>query len=275
MALSLAYAELKKAEESLRKMNLELEERVEERTSELKNEKAEAERRNAELRKINSDLDNFIYTASHDLKAPISNIEGLVNEIKGSHIYDEDELHPLVDMMSSSIDRFKNTISELTEITKVQRGFNEDIEIIDIKELFEEVQEGLIGPIRENETEIEFNFDKAPVISFTKKNLRSIIYNLLSNAVKYRSPDRKPFIRVTTQPAGDYTLLTVEDNGLGIAPSQIGKIFSMFKRLHDHVEGSGIGLYIVKRMIENGGGKIEVESALGKGTAFKVYFKNR
>ncbi len=105
------------------------------------------------------------------------------------------------------------------------------------------------------------------------ENLKSVLYNLLSNPIKYRSLGREPWISVTCRSLGDYYVLTVGDNGLGMDMRQEAKIFALFKRLHTHVEGTGIGLYIVKRMIENAGGRIEVESKVGEGSTFKVYFK--
>ncbi len=109
-------------------------------------------------------------------------------------------------------------------------------------------------------------------VRFPRQYLRSIVYNLLSNALKYRSPHRDPLVKVVTFREGDWVVLCVEDNGLGIAPGQMDKLFQMFKRLHTHVEGTGIGLYMVKQMVENYGGSIEVESRPGEGTQFKVYF---
>ncbi len=96
---------------------------------------------------------------------------------------------------------------------------------------------------------------------------------MLSNAIKYRSPEREPQVSITCLTQGDYHVLTVQDNGLGMDMRQEEKIFALFKRLHAHVEGTGIGLYIVKKILENAGGKIEVESQVGIGSTFKVYFK--
>ena len=117
----------------------------------------------------------------------------------------------------------------------------------------------------------EFNM---PEIFYARKNLRSILYNLLSNAIKYRSPDRPLLVRIRTEQVGPETVLSVQDNGLGIRPHQLHKLFSMFTRLHSHVEGTGIGLYMIKRIIENNGGTIEVESEIEAGTRFTVRFKN-
>jgi signal transduction histidine kinase len=105
-----------------------------------------------------------------------------------------------------------------------------------------------------------------------RANLRSIIYNLLSNAIKYASPERPPYVVFETFREGTYTVLCIQDNGLGIPESQQPKLFSMFKRFHSHVDGTGVGLYMIKRVIENNRGKIEVQSTEGLGAQFKVYF---
>jgi len=105
---------------------------------------------------------------------------------------------------------------------------------------------------------------------FSRKNLRSIFYNLVSNAIKYRHANRNPIISLRTYHEKEFIVLKIEDNGLGIKEEDYHKLFEMFKRLHSHVEGSGIGLAIVKRIIENYGGKINVSSKLGEGTTFKI-----
>src|SRR5690606_26629256 len=102
----------------------------------------------------------------------------------------------------------------------------------------------------------------------------SIIYNLLSNAIKYQAPERPPVIQIHCNQTEQYTIVSIQDNGMGMKLPDTSKIFTMFKRLHTHVEGTGIGLFMVKRIIENAGGKIAVESELGKGSRFSIYVKN-
>lgn len=111
-----------------------------------------------------------------------------------------------------------------------------------------------------------------PTIRFSEKNLRSIVYNLLSNAIKYHSPERTPLVRVHCVENAELQVLSVEDNGLGMNITEDSQLFSMFRRLHDHVEGSGIGLYMVKKIIENAQGTIEVKSQEGVGSTFTVHF---
>ena len=112
------------------------------------------------------------------------------------------------------------------------------------------------------------------VVPFSRKNLRSVLYNLLSNALKYRSPQRELVVQITCTRQTNYQVLSVQDNGMGLTSKQQEKLFGLFKRMHTHVEGSGIGLYMVKKIMENAGGKIEVESQLDVGSVFRVYFYN-
>ncbi len=231
---------------------------------------------NEQLTRTNNDLDTFVYTASHDLKSPILNIEGLVNTLE-KKLRKDGTLHQdnqkIINMINLSVNRFKSTIKDLTEIVKVQKAFEEGPSVLSFEECIIEVQEGIQDLIEKHNATIHLDIHNHPEINISDKNLKSVLYNLLSNAIKYRSPDRAPEIFIRTEKHGDYILLTVKDNGLGISTADKSKIFEMFKRLHSHVEGTGIGLYIVKRIIENQGGKIEVESTLGEGTLFKIYLK--
>ena len=229
---------------------------------------------NESLRRINNDLDNFIYTASHDLKAPVSNIEGLIYTLERELPSSEGEIvATIIELIKASIEKFRETIKDLTEITKIQKNPIEDTDTINIKHMVEDIKLSILDMIKNNEADIHIKTKSNPVINFSRKNLKSILYNLLSNAVKYRSPDRKPEIFITTEQQNDYLVLKVKDNGLGIEKEKQGKMFTMFKRFHTHVEGTGVGLYIVKKIVENSGGKIEVESDVNKGTTFSIFFK--
>ncbi|MBB6611679.1 PAS domain-containing protein [Pontibacter sp. Tf4] len=244
------------------------------------NEQVEArlkiEAMNKELLATNADLDNFVYSASHDLKAPISNIEGLMKvfvDFLPHENLNSPDLQKVLSLIQHSIDRFKRAIADLTEVAKVQREDNHDVARVNLKQVVEDIQLDFEPQIKEKQATIETNVSPEAEIEFSAKNVRSIVYNLLSNALKYSSPARLPHIVISSELTPEFVILSVADNGLGLNPDDEIKIFSMFKRLHDHVEGSGIGLYIVKRIIENAGGHIELETALDKGANFKVYFK--
>ncbi|QHT67309.1 PAS domain S-box protein [Rhodocytophaga rosea] len=234
------------------------------------NQKLEAS--NQALTRINTDLDNFIYTASHDLKAPIANIEGLmlalIKKLTAKFLLDEEQ-HRMLSMIAASIDRLKSTIASLTQIAKVQKG-GEEVETISIQRVIDEVELDLTKLLEATPVHIDKNIE-IDEFRFARKNLQSIFYNLLSNAVKYASPERRPQITIVTQKREDYVMIEVKDNGIGISENNLQKLFTMFKRFHTHVEGTGIGLYIVKRIVENAGGKIGVESKLNRGTAFTIY----
>jgi signal transduction histidine kinase len=265
--------QLRFQEQKLKAINNELEERVKQRTEELMNKNLELELMNNELKKINMDLDNFVYTASHDLKGPIANLEGLIS-ILSKKIKDKigDSEVQLFNMIHVSISKFNNTIKDLTEITKVQKDLNEDLEYVSFTEITEDIKRDIQKLIEESGVVLKEVYEVQQIV-YAKKNLRSVLYNLLTNGIKYRSPERSPQILIHTYQEEAFIVVSVEDNGLGLNAVQQSKLFTMFKRMHTHVDGSGIGLYIVKRIVENNGGKIEVESEPGKGTTFKVYFK--
>ncbi|WP_347160086.1 chemotaxis protein CheB [Pontibacter chitinilyticus] len=231
---------------------------------------------NEHLLRVIEDLDTFVYTASHDLKAPVANIEGLLllleEQIEAVGPIPGEPTQPLFEMLKNSISRFKNVIKDLTDIAKIQRDVDGDAELVDLKEIIDNVRGNIQEMISAHEAELHIDFDEATQVNFSRKNLYSILYNLVSNAIKYSSPERKPKVYLKTEQVDGHVLLSVEDNGLGISKENLGKMFTLFKRFHSHVDGTGMGLYIVKRMMDNAGGRIDVESQEGEGTTFKLYF---
>ncbi|MGY3089057.1 PAS domain S-box-containing protein [Hymenobacter sp. UYAg731] len=232
---------------------------------------------NEQLTRANVDLDNFIYTASHDLKAPISNIEGLLDallmELPPATAQSE-EVSPLLDLMQDSVNRFKRTIEHLTEVSRLQKEHGGSTVPVDLAAVIRDVCLDLEPVIQSTEAQLELDV-QATTVLFLEKNLRSVVFNLLSNALKYRAPTRPPHVRLRTWAEAEGVVLEVRDNGLGLDAAYIDRLFGMFQRFHDHVEGSGIGLYMVKKMVENAGGRISVTSTLGTGSVFSVYFANQ
>lgn len=229
--------------------------------------------KNSELLRINTDLDNFVYTASHDLKSPIANMEGLATLLRDIlHGKLEPQDMQILDMVQASINKLKGTIADLAEITKVQKDANAPVEPLMFEEILQDVTTDIAPLMQVSDAQVHADLQVKSIL-YARKNLRSIVYNLVSNAIKYKSPERPAQVQLRTYQQEDFVVLEVQDNGLGIREEQQHKLFSMFKRLHSHVEGTGIGLYIVKRIIENNGGRIEVKSQVGEGTLFRVYFK--
>jgi PAS domain S-box-containing protein len=230
---------------------------------------------NEQLTRTNTDLDNFIYTASHDLKAPIANIEGLLLLLRKQLPAEARQagLVPRVlGMMQGAIERFQLTIAQLTDLAKLQHAHTQPAEEVDLAAAIEAVRLDLAPQLEEARAELLMDLDDCATVSFAPQHLRSLIYNLLSNALKYRHPDRPPVVQLRCHHVATATVLEVQDNGLGLTLDQQHKLFAMFRRLHDHVAGSGVGLYMVKRMIENAGGTIAVQSEAGVGSTFTVTF---
>ena len=228
---------------------------------------------NQQLMRTNGDLDNFIYTASHDLKAPISNIEGLLSALLVELPFASrmaEPVRPLLSMMQGAIERFQLTLSQLTDISRLQQVHAQVPEQINLAALVEHVRLDLAPLLAAADAQLTVEVQTCPSISFSPKNLRSIVYNLLSNAVKYRDSARVPVVQLRCYRHSTAVVLEVQDNGLGLDAFQQGKLFQMFVRLHDHVPGSGIGLYMVKKIVENAGGTIAVHSQPGVGSTFAV-----
>ncbi|PRY10196.1 two-component system CheB/CheR fusion protein [Pontibacter ummariensis] len=232
---------------------------------------------NEHLLKVNADLDTFVYTASHDLKAPVANIEGLLllleEQIESSAPLVGEPTQPVFDMMKNSIRRFQNVIKDLTDVARVQRDVDGEAELVDLQEVFDDVTVNIGDLVAQTKARVRTDFSGGKQVNFSRKNLYSILYNLVSNAIKYRSSERQPEINIKAEQIDGHVLLTVKDNGSGISEDNLPKMFTLFKRFHSEVEGTGMGLYIVKRMMDNSGGKIEVESEEGSGTTFRLYFK--
>ncbi|TGD80739.1 PAS domain-containing protein [Hymenobacter wooponensis] len=229
---------------------------------------------NEQLRRTNADLDNFIYTASHDLKAPIANIEGLLyllGEELPPAVAADQAIAPTLARMVESVERFKRTINHLTEVSKLQKEYAPSTVAVEVAAVVEDVRRDLQPLLQETAAQLVVAVEEVPWVQFSEKNLRSVIYNLLSNALKYRHPDRPAQVALRARVQPGYTVLEVQDNGLGIHPDQQPRLFTMFQRFHTHVEGTGIGLYMVKRMVENAGGYLEVNSQPGTGTTVTVY----
>ncbi|MGI4874305.1 MAG: PAS domain-containing protein [Janthinobacterium lividum] len=236
---------------------------------------ADLKQTNTQLTRTNVDLDTFVYTASHDLKAPITNIEGIVLALRDTLPADvrQDELvGHLLDLLNQTVARFQVTINQLTDISRLQLAHTGPAEPVVLATVVEDVRLDLMPAIIAAGTQLTVVVAPELVVSFSPANLRSIVYNLLSNALKYRDPARPSQVQLHAQQTPHAIQLTVQDNGLGMSEVQQRQLFGLFQRLHTHVEGTGVGLYITKRLVENAGGTITVASQPHVGTTFTVTF---
>lgn len=230
----------------------------------------ELEKKNDELELANDELDHFVYSASHDLKAPLSSILGLINIAK----YEVDD-----DKVLDYFVRIENRVERLTlfikEVIEISRNTRTDIknEPVDIGKLLDEIVEN--NNYIEGMEKIDFSknikFDSPLYID--KARLEVILNNLLSNAIKYSDPNKGHSKIDVTVDKTDYEYqITIADNGIGIPKDQQQKVFDMFYRGAQSKEGSGLGLYIVKKMLIKLRGEFDLHSKEGEGTKIKVTF---
>ncbi|MCC2547282.1 PAS domain-containing protein [Hymenobacter sp. BT175] len=229
---------------------------------------------NQELTRINQELDSFVYTASHDLIQPINNMAGIFEELTRTAYFRDPDAVKLIAMFERALQQIYTTIHDLAEVVQVQRR-QQDVptEPVLLRELSEEVLTSIRDQISAARAVVETNFSAADSLVCVRTNLQSVFYNLVSNAIKYASPERPPYVRVWSELVAGEFVLSVQDNGLGIDLARYGsQLFQLFRRFHDHTEGSGIGLYLVNRILQGQGGRLEVESTVGEGTTFRAFF---
>jgi len=229
----------------------------------------ELDQKNQSLTRINADLDHFIHAASHDLLAPLATIETSIN-IMNKISLSEPKLIDFLNIINNSIHKYRELITDIAAIAKVE-GDMIILEKVEIDDIINNIEWSLEDRIKGSEAVITRDLEVKSVL-FSKKNLRSIIYNLVSNAIKFRR-GKKPVVHIRTTTEGEFVVLSVQDNGIGIDKKDIDRIFEMYGRLNHEIDGQGIGLYLTRKIVDASHGHIEVESAPGKGSKFTIYFK--
>ena len=225
-----------------------------------------------EQEKLIADHEILLDTISHDIKNPLTNLVLAIELFKDVTPNDEKEFKNLLKIVDSALMKMHKLIKELTEVRKEEYKYKTEAELLNFEHILEDVRLTLNDNIIAANAIIvkEINISE---ISFSRRKLRSIIYNLVNNAIKFKSPEQQLKIVVTTKKDKDYIVISVKDNGVGIDKSKFEAIFSKYYRLENDIEGTGIGLYLVKEIVNQAGGKISVESQLGKGSEFKIYLK--
>jgi len=229
---------------------------------------------NAELARSNADLEQFAYAASHDLSAPLRTVAGfsqLLRQRYGERL--DDEAHAYIEHMATGVDRMQQLIDDLLLYSRVGRA-PVDQEVVALDEVLAEVLESLEEPMTARGAVV--TSDELPTVRGSRGQLAQVLTNLVSNAVKFTAPDARPEVHVGAEREGQAWRLSVRDNGIGVDPGS-DVIFKMFGRLHpaDAYPGTGIGLALVKRIIERHGGRIWVEPAEGGGSVFSFTLPDR
>lgn len=226
-----------------------------------------------ELKRYNTELEQFAYVATHDLRAPIINLTGMVEIFKKKGFVTR-ENERLVERIDSSIDRINTTLHDLIHVMAYRKTLEEEAREVELEEIYRDIEKDLKDHIREIKAVITVNFKEAPRIHYLPGHLRSILQNLLTNALKYHSIERRPRISVQSAWADSNLCLRVKDNGIGIDEAQREKVFGLFQRLTTQATGKGMGLYITRSLVESLGGKIDFRGMQKGGTEFTVMLRN-
>ena len=243
-------------------------------TEEKKQEK-EKEQLIRELTQNNKDLKQFSYITSHNLRAPLSNLTGLLNLIEDIPIENQ-ELKEILSGFNKSTHLLNDTINDLVKVIIIKDNPSIKKEAVLIKEIFENVFSQLNFQIELYKPIIKLNLEKVSIININKAYIESILLNLLTNAIKYKSENRKLKITITTNEIDDTVVLIFKDNGIGIdLVRNRDKVFGLYQRFHNYPDSKGLGLYLVKSQVETMGGTIDIESEVNKGTTFTLTFKNK
>ena len=222
----------------------------------------------------NDRLRNFAHIVSHNLRSHAANLLGMIRymEVEDPQFSD----NPLFQNFKNVIDNLMESVQNLSEVADIQISDSTLMESINLVEVVNSSILNVSGLARTSEVAIQFNPEKSQRLVFGNLSyLESITLNLLTNAIKYSDPKKEKKVEIRISQSPEWTIVEVEDNGLGIDLKRQGrKMFGMYKTFHDHPDSRGIGLFITKNQIEALGGKIEVESEEGVGTTFKVYLKS-
>lgn len=229
----------------------------------------------SELTQNNKDLRQFSYITSHNLRAPLSNLIGLLNLIEKINIQDE-ELNLIIDGLSKSTQLLNETILDLGKVVIIRDNPSITKTNINVYDCVKKVMNQINILIEQISIEFDIKINKNDKIYSNKSYLESILLNLFTNSIKYRSNDRSLKILITFNNNSEQSELIFEDNGIGIdLQKNKDKLFGMYQRFHNYPNSKGLGLYLVRTQIESMGGSIEVQSEVNKGTQFIIKFKKK
>lgn len=235
----------------------------------------EEERENLieELQGRNNSLQQFTHIVSHNLRAPVANILGLTEMFKNPNLEEPIKL-AVNEKMRVAAQNLDTVIRDLNQILTIRGSIGGIKEWLAFREKVEKVLEPMQLELTRHGVKLRTNFHAAPSVFTVGSYLYSILYNLITNAIKYRKPGQETEIQISTRTEGGFVVLTVKDNGLGFdVEKQKKKLFGLYNRFHSHIEGRGVGLFLVKAQAEALGGKVTVQSKVQEGTTFEVYFK--
>jgi two-component system, OmpR family, phosphate regulon sensor histidine kinase PhoR len=226
-----------------------------------------------ELEKLIADYELLLDALSHDIKNPLAVLALAINHIKELKISDQADFQELLAVVDRSKERMQRLISDLVESRKEEYKYKAHMELLDFEDIIEDVRLALSEEIQASGAVININI-QVPEVTFSRRKLRSIIYNMINNSIKYKSA-KLPHILISTFRKDDFIVISVKDNGRGIKPHELDAVFKKYYRADNAEEGTGIGLYLIKEMIENAGGKIKIVSSTDEGTEICAFINQK
>ncbi len=254
----------------LAESNRNLEEKITNRTKELRTTMKEITKVNEDLKRSNKELEEFAYIASHDLQEPLRKIQSfgnLLHEEYHDKIDNDGQLY--INRMLSASSRMRNLIDDLLSYSRVTTQ-QADFSTVSLDRVMTELLNTL--DIHIQETDAKISVKDLPDIRGDENQMYQLFQNLVSNALRYRHDKRKPHIRIWSEKKDDMARIYIKDNGIGFDEKYKNRIFNIFERLHGRhkYEGTGIGLAIVKKIILRHKGSIDVQSKPDVGTTFII-----
>jgi two-component system, OmpR family, phosphate regulon sensor histidine kinase PhoR len=223
-----------------------------------------------ELETLLRDHEILLDTISHDIKNPLTSLLLAIEQFRQVSQSENTKFQSLFKVVDSALTKMHKLINELTQVRKEKHKYKAEEELLSFEHILEDVRLTLSDNIIEAGAIIKSEITVSE-ITFSRRKLRTVVYNLVNNAIKFRSPERKPEILVRTTQDQDFIIISIKDNGIGIDPANFETIFSKYYRLENAIEGSGIGLYLVKEIVLGSGGKLLLDSKSGEGAEFTVY----
>ncbi len=231
------------------------------------------ERSNEELKKANRELDRFVYSVSHDLRAPLASMMGVISICEGE-VLDAFMLKN-IGMLKKSVNKLDGFIMDILDYSRNSR-LEVKKEEIHFDQLLHDITDNLkFMSGEQKQVELKTSINNGLVFYSDKTRLSIILNNLISNAIRYQNPKApNPYVEIEVKVSEHEASISVKDNGIGITKENQDKVFEIFYRISKNSVGSGLGLYIVKESIEKLSGRIELISEIGIGSEFKIYIPN-
>lgn len=227
-----------------------------------------------ELEKLNSQYEIFKYALAHDIRQPISTITLIADGLSLAHKKnDSKQFEKWIKTLKEASKSLDGLVEDFASGTVESNGRSVDEGSLNVKEICGDILTALKGEIKEKKIKVTKDL-MVKEINFPRNSLRSIFYNLIHNAVKFSDPTKDSRIEIATEAVKGFVILSVKDNGLGIPLKHQRLVFKKASRLSKKIPGTGMGLFVVKKMIEDNDGRIKLESKEEEGTSIKVFFKN-